>query len=221
MSVATETEPEIEAIAAAPISVAVPAGLRLKVSPEDFWTLCRYNRDVRLERNAEGELIAMSSAGARGGRREILITTSLQNWSERDGTGFTFGSNTGFTLPNGAVRAPDASWIKLERWDALTDDEQEVFAPIVPDFVVELCSKSDGLEETRAKMTEYIEQGARLGWLIDPRIKLAEIYRPGRSVESLVNPKSLSGEDILPGFTLELAPIFQDRAAAQAGGTDG
>ena len=223
MSIATETEPllETEPRDVAPVSLAIPAGLRLKISPEDFWTLCLYNSDLRLERTAQGELIAMSPAVSRSGRLEILITTQLQNWSEKDSTGFTFGPTAGFTLPNGAVRAPDASWITLERWNALTDQQQESFAPIAPDFVVELCSKSDSRAETRAKMAEYIEQGARLGWMIDPKAKEAEIYRPGRAVETLVKPSSLSGEDVLPGFILDLTPIFQDRTAAQAGGTDG
>ena len=221
MSVATETEPLLETEPLDPVLVAVPAGLRLKISPDDFWTLCLYNRDVRLERNAQGELIAMSPVVSRGGWREVLIITALQIWCEQDRTGVVFSSNAGFTLPTGAVRSPDASWIKLERWNALTDQQQESFAPIVPDFVVELCSKSDSRAETRAKMAEYIEQGARLGWMIDPKAKEAEIYRPGRAVETLVKPSSLSGEDVLPGFILDLTPIFQDRTAAQAGGTDG
>ena len=122
-----------------------------------------------------------------------------------------FGPSAGLTLPNGAVRAPDASWIRFERLDALTKKQQDVFAPIVPDFVVELCSPSDSRAETRAKMAEYIEQGVRLGWLIDPKTKEVEIYRQGRAVEILSSPQSLSGEDVLPGFLFDPAEIFKDR----------
>ena len=211
MSVATETKPEIEAIATAPVSLAVPLNLRLKVSPEDFWTLCQCNRELRLERNAQGELIAMSPAGPKSSALNSELNRQLANWAYANKTGIGFESSAGFTFPNGAVRSPDASWIKLDRWDALTEEEQEGFVHIVPDFVVELCSQSDSRAETRAKMAEYIEQGVRLGWLIDPKSKLVEIYRPGRAAEILSNPKSLSGEDVLPGFHFDLAEIFKDR----------
>ena len=221
MSVAVETEQLLESEPRALVSLLVPVGLRLKISLEDFWTLCLYNSDLRLERNAQGELIAMSPAGSKSGGLEVEIIAPLYNWAKRDGRGQVFGPSAGFTLPNGAVRAPDASWIKLDRWNQLTEEQQERFAPIVPDFVVELCSPSDSRIETGAKMAEYIDQGASLGWLIDPKSKEAEIYRRGRSVETLLMPVSLSGEDVLPGFILELAPIFKDRTAAQAGGTDG
>ena len=213
MSVATEieTEPEIESPAIAPVSLAVPLNLRLKVSPEDFWTLCQYNRDIRLERNAEGELIAMSPAGPKSSALNSELNRQLANWGYANKSGIVFDSSAGFTFPNGAIRSPDASWIELDRWDALTEQEQDGFVHIVPDFVVELCSKSDSRAETRAKMVEYIEQGVRLGWLIDPKSKLVEIYRPGRAAEILSNPKSLSGEDVLPGFHFDLAEIFKDR----------
>ena len=211
MSVATETKPEIEAIATAPVSLAVPLNLRLKVSPEDFWTLCQCNRELRLERNAQGELIAMSPAGPKSSALNSELNRQLANWAYANKTGIGFESSAGFTFPNGAVRSPDASWIKLDRWDALTEEEQEGFVHIVPDFVVELCSQSDSRAETRAKMAEDIEQGVRLGWLIDPKSKLVEIYRPGRAAEILSNPKSLSGEDVLPGFHFDLAEIFKDR----------
>ena len=208
MSVAIETQPRLATEPRGQVAVVVADGLRILVSPDDFATLCRYNGDLRLERSAEGVLIAMSPAGSKSGRLEILITTPLQNWVERDRSGVAFGPTAGFTLPKGAVRSPDASWIKLERWNALTVEQQEGFAPIVPDFVVELCSPSDSRPETRAKMVEYLEQGARLGWLIDPKTKEVEISRQGRPVEILKNPRTVSGEDVLPGFTLDLNEIF-------------
>ena len=211
MSIATETEPLLETEPREPVSVAVPDGLRLKVSPEDFWTLCLYNRDLRLERNAEGELIAMSPAGSESGGFEADIIIELGAWAKNDQKGKVFSPSAGFTLPNGAIRAPDASWIKFDRWNALSQEEQSRFAPIVPDFAVEVCSPSDSRAETRAKMADYIEQGVRLGWLIDPKAKEVEIYRPGRAVEILSRPHSLSGEDVLPGFLFDPAGIFKDR----------
>ena len=212
MSVAVETQPRLGIDRTEPSAVAlvVPPGVRLLVTPEDFERLCAGNRDLRLERNAQGELIAMSPAGSKSGGLEAKIVVRLGVWAETDATGLYFSPSAGFTLPNGAVRAPDASWIRLERWDALTEKQQDGFAQVVPDFVVELCSPSDSRAETRAKMAEYIEQGVRLGWLIDPKAKEVEIYRPGRDVEILSSPKSLSGEDVLPGFLFDPAEIFKD-----------
>ncbi|NEQ83523.1 MAG: Uma2 family endonuclease, partial [Moorea sp. SIO2I5] len=129
-------------------------------------------------------------------------------WSRQNNLGKVFDSNTGFTLPNGADRSPDASWVQQERWDALTPVEQERFAPICPDFVVELMSPSDSLEKTRAKMREYMENGARLGWLINRKQRKTEIYRPHQAVEILNNPDTMSGEDVLPGFVLDLSTIW-------------
>ena len=185
--------------------------LRLKVSPEDFWTLCIHNRDLRLERNAQAELIAMSPAGSESGSFEADVIIQLGVWAKADGTGKVFASSTGFTFPNGSVRSPDAAWISLGRWKSLTEFQRVKFAPIVPDFVVELCSPSDSRVETGAKMVEYIEQGVRLGWLIDPKAQEVEIHRPGHDVETLLAPKTLSGEDVLPGFLFDLAEIFKDR----------
>jgi Uma2 family endonuclease len=182
----------------------------LRVSDRVFCRICQDNRDLRLERTARGELIVMSPAGGRSGRRNAKLTARLCIWAEANGTGEHFDSSTGYRLPNGATRAPDASWIVRERWESLSCEDQDKFLPICPDFVVELMSPSDGREETRAKMREYIEQGARLGWLLDPEASEAEIYRRGRAVETVSRPASLSGEDVLPGFVLDLKGILFD-----------
>ena len=173
-----------------------------------FTRLCSANPDLRLERTADGGLVVMSPAGANTGGRNLRITQRLGNWVDGSGLGIAFDSNAGFTLPNGAIRAPDASWVTQERWDALPPADQERFSPICPDFVVELRSRSDRLTDVRAKMEEYREQGARLGWLIDPVRKRVTVYRPGRPVEVLEDPKTISGEDVLPGFVLDLKGIF-------------
>jgi Uma2 family endonuclease len=173
-----------------------------------FLRLCSANPDLRLERTAQGELVIMPPAGAGSGGRNLSLTGQLYNWVEASGLGKGFDSSAGFTLPNGAIRSPDASWVDQDRWDALTPDEQEGFAPLCPDFVVELRSKTDSLREVRAKMRESRSQGARLGWLIDPKRRVVEVYRPGRRVAVLQAPATLSGEDVLPGFVLDLKGIL-------------
>jgi len=180
------------------------------ISEEDFGRLCSEASDLRLERTAEGMLIMMSPANSGAGRRNAKLTAALTLWTERDGRGEAFDSSAGFTLPNGAIRSPDTSWIEKTRWNALTPAQQEEYAPICPDFIVELRSKSDPTKETRAKMKEYREQGARLGWLIDPLTQTVEIYRPGQPVETLQQPTELAGEDVLPGFMLGLRSILFD-----------
>ena len=175
-----------------------------------FTRLCGANPDLRLERTADGALIVMSPAGTDSGGRGALITIRLGVWSEADGRGKVFDSSTGYTLPNGAIRAPDASWVLRERWAALTPKEKRRFAPICPDFVVELRSPSDRLADVHAKMAEYLEQGARLGWLIDPLRRRVMVYRPDRPVEVLEKPDTLSGGDVLPGFVLDLREILTD-----------
>ena len=192
------------------LALAVPADVRLRVSDEDFWRLCQENPDLRLERNAQGELIVMPPEAADSGRRNAGITAQLWNWNEQTNLGVVFDSSAGFTLPNTAIRGPDASWLSRQRWDALSKDERDKFSHICPDFVAELRSKSDDLTTLREKMEEYIIQGARLGWLIDPRTGTVEIYRPGRPVEILQRPATLSGEDMLPGFVLDLKGILFD-----------
>jgi Uma2 family endonuclease len=136
------------------------------------------------------------------------LTQRLMNWADTNELGIAFDSNGGFKLPNGADRAPDASWIKIERWNALTSEQRQKFLPLCPDFVVELRSPTDSLKTTQEKMQEYIDNGARLGWLIDQKNQRVEIYRQGQDVEILQSPASLSGEDVLPGFVLDLKGIL-------------
>jgi len=182
--------------------------LAIELTDEQFFQLCQDNRDFRFERTASGELIIMPPTGSDTGRRNIKITAQLEVWSSQNNLGVAFDSSSGFKLPNGADRSPDASWVKRERWDALTPEQQERFAPLCPDFVVELRSPSDSLEKVRQKMREYIDNGARLGWLINPKNQQVEIYRQNQDVEMLKSPATLSGEDVLPGFVLELKQIM-------------
>jgi Uma2 family endonuclease len=188
------------------LMVRVRSGLR--VSDRAFWRLCCDNPDLRLERTARGELIVMAPAGTGSGERNADLSGQLWAWNRAVGLGHSFDSSAGYKLPNGATLSPDASWIANERWESIPPDLQEKFAPICPDFVAELMSPSDELPKARDKMREYIDQGARLGWLIDPRTGLVEIYRPGRPVEALARPRTLDGKDVLPGFVLDLRVIL-------------
>ncbi|MBI2876469.1 MAG: Uma2 family endonuclease, partial [Candidatus Tectomicrobia bacterium] len=150
------------------------------LSDEQFHRLCQNNRDLRIELTAQGELIIMPPTGSKTGWRNAKIIHRLTAWAEQDRSGLTFDSSTGFTLPNGAKRSPDAAWIRRERWEALTEEEQEGFAPICPDFVLELRSPADKLSMVQDKMHEYMENGAQLGWLIDPKERRVYVYRPGQ-----------------------------------------
>ncbi len=187
-------------------TIAIPT--TFKVTHEQFEQLAAVNRDLRLERTAQGELIVMPPTGSDTGNRNLDIEGQLWLWNRQTRLGKAFNSSSGFHLPNGAFRSPDAAWIKLERWEALTPEEQEGFAPICPDFVVELRSKSDNMEPLRAKMREYIENQAVLGWLIDRKNRKVEIYRQGQNVEVLDNPTTLSGENVLRGFVLDLTEVW-------------
>ncbi|MBI3651134.1 MAG: Uma2 family endonuclease [Acidobacteria bacterium] len=180
----------------------------LDLSEEQFELLCRDNRDMRIELTAEGELLIMPPTGYMSGWRNSNLNYQLVAWSKANGTGICFDSSTLFTLPNGAKRSPDVSWIRLERCNALTEDEKEGFAPICPDFVIELRSPTDRLSTLQDKMLEYMENGAQLGWLIDPKSKQVFIYRPNQPVECLDNPATVSGELVLQGFVLNLAEIW-------------
>ena len=180
----------------------------IEMTDEQFFQLCQNNRELRFERNANGELIIMPPTGGETGNKNARITQQLMNWTDADGTGIAFDSSTCFKLPNGADRSPDASWIKLERWDALTDEEKQKFPPICPDFVIELLSPSDSLKVTQEKMQEYIDNGVGLGILINRKSRQVEIYRPGKEVEVLESPATVSGEDVLKGFALNLGMIW-------------
>ena len=191
-------------------TITLPPKLKLNIDLTDdqFFQLCQNNRDFRFERTAKGELIVMAPTGSDTGNCNFDVAVELGIWNKQTKLGKGFDSSSGFKLPNGAERSPDVSWIKQERWDALTPEEQKKFAPICPDFVVEIRSASDSLKDLRDKMREYIDNGARLGWLLDRKNKRVEIYRPHRDVEILENPETLSGEDVLPGFILNLKPIL-------------
>jgi Uma2 family endonuclease len=180
----------------------------IKLNDEQFAQLCRDNRDLRLELTSKGELIIMPPTGSRTGLRSAKIIHRLTDWSERDSSGLTFDSSTGFTLPDGSKRSPDASWVRRERWDALTNKEQDGFAPIAPDFVIELWSPSDSWTLLQQKMRDYLDNGVRLAWLIDPEQRRVHIYRPDQPVEMLENPSSVSADPLLPGFVLDLQDIF-------------
>ncbi|MGA7952848.1 MAG: Uma2 family endonuclease [Gloeobacterales cyanobacterium] len=174
---------------------------------EQFHELCRENRDVRLELTARGELIVMPPTGWESGNRNIKLAARLQNWTETDGTGMAFDSSTGFILPNGAIRSPDAAWVAMAKLTALNSDP-EGFLPLSPDFVIELRSASDRLKPLQDKMQEYIDNGVRLGWLLNPKDRAVEIYRMGKGIEILRSPTEVSGEDVLSGFVLNLEEIF-------------
>lgn len=180
----------------------------LELTDEQFFKLCQANRDLRFERTATGELIIMPPTGGETGNRNGKITQKLFNWTDADGTGIAFDSSTCFKLPNGANRSPDASWIKLERWNTLTEEEKEKFPPICPDFVIELLSPSDTLKVTQEKMREYIDNGVRLGFLINRQSRQVEIYKQGKEIEILESPDTVSGEDLLNGFVLNLEMIW-------------
>jgi Uma2 family endonuclease len=187
----------------------LPHTIKLWVTPEQFAALAAVNRDIRLERTSRGELIVNPPTGWETGERNWSISGELYLWWRNAGEpGKAFDSSTGFTLPNGAILSPDASWVSQQRWDRLTTEEKSTFPQICPDFVIELRSNSDTLKSLQAKMKEYIENGAKLGWLIDPKRRKVEIYRPQQPVETLENPSELSGEDVLPNFVLSLYRIW-------------
>ncbi|MEM9276514.1 MAG: Uma2 family endonuclease [Cyanobacteria bacterium P01_F01_bin.143] len=190
--------------------IAIPKGFL--VTPKQFEQLAQVEQIAQMELTKDGELIIMSPTGGTAGRKNSRLTQKLRNWADLDGTGEVFDSSTVFVLPNGARRSPDVSWIKLERWNKLTQAQQDGFPPLAPDFVIELVSPSDvrnqRYEDLQNKMEEYLNNGVKLGWLIEPSAKIVEIYRVDKQVEILNNPQTLSGEDILPGFVLNLSGIF-------------
>jgi Uma2 family endonuclease len=189
-----------------------PLVLRLQpiinLTDDQFFEFCQINRNLHIERTATGEILIMPPTGSETGNRNAKLIVQLGIWAESEGTGIYFDSSTGFKLPNGADRSPDAAWVKLERWNALIPEQQKKFAPICPEFVVELRSASDNLEPLKTKMQEYIDNGALLGFLIDRKNRQVYIYRPGVAVECLDNPATVSGESVLPGFVLDLSKIW-------------
>jgi Uma2 family endonuclease len=182
----------------------------LILNDEEFTSICNHNQNLNFERNQQGKLIIMSPTGSETGEKNSSLLGQLWLWNYQQKLGKTFDSSTGFKLPNGAIRSPDVSWITLERWQQLTKEEKRKFAPICPDFVIELLSLNDDRETTQKKMIEYLENGLKLGWLIDTETKTIEIYQPNKSVVILHNPPTISGEDILPNFVLDLMEIFTD-----------
>lgn len=188
--------------------------LTLDLSPvgyltdDTFYELVKANPEMKFERTASGELIIMSPTGGETGNQNFELYLDLGIWNRQQNLGKAFDSSTCFKLPNGANRSPDVTWIKLERWESLTAEQRQKFPPIAPDFVIELRSATDDLEILQAKMREYMDNGVRLGWLIDPQNQQVEIYRQGHEVEVIKSPTTLSGEDVLPGFVLDLSRIL-------------
>ncbi|MDJ1168230.1 Uma2 family endonuclease [Roseofilum sp. BLCC_M154] len=190
------------------ISLPPQLALKINLTDEQFWQLCHENDHLQFERSAQGELIVMPPTGGNTSERNSDLNFQLCAWNRQTKRGKVFDSSGCFQLPNGANRAPDSSWVQLERWNQLTEEEKDRFAPLCPDFVVELMSPSDSLPKTQAKMTEYLNNGARLGWLINRKRRQVEVYRPQQDVEILDNPQTVSGESVLPGFVLDLATIW-------------
>jgi Uma2 family endonuclease len=192
-----------------PLPIDISALMTLpKISDAQFYEFCRTNPELRIERNASGEVIVMPPAFSDTGNRNLKISQQVANWADEDGTGEVFDSSAGFTLPNGATRSPDTAWILADRWNALSPEQQASFAPIVPDFVIELRSSSDTLSGLQEKMQEYIEQGVRLGLLIDRKNRKVHIYRLNCDPEILENPEVVSCDPELPGFALKMARIW-------------
>lgn len=180
----------------------------IKITSEQFYQLCEENPEFKLERNANGELIVMPPTGGETGKRNLTAGAQLWIWNDKTELGEAFDSSTGFTLPNKADRSPDVSWVEKSRWSALTPEQKDKFIPLCPDFVIELLSPTDSLKKTQEKMQEYMDNGCRLGWLINRKKREIEIYRPGQDVEVLQSPLTLSGENVLPGFVLNLQKIW-------------
>ncbi len=191
---------------------ALPIVLRMspviRMTEKQFLAFCEMNDELRIERTAEGELEIMAPVHSDTGSKELEVAAQLRNWARRDSNGVAFGPSAGFTLPNGAMRSPDASWILKTRLAELTPERRRGFALICPDLVIEMRSSTDSPQRLQTKMDEYMANGARLGWLIDPRNRRVYVYRPNRDVEVVENPDTVSGEPELAGFTLELADVW-------------
>lgn len=190
-----------------------PVVLRMRpalgMNDDELLLFCGQNKDLRIERTAEGDLEIMPPTGWETGNRNARIVAQLGSWTEQDGTGAATDSSGGYRLPNSAVRAPDAAWVRRERLTNLTAEQKQKFLPLCPDFVIELRSPTDSLSLVEAKMREYMENGARLGWLVDPEEHKVHVYRPEETVRTLENPAEISGDPVLPGFILDLRKIWE------------
>lgn len=191
-----------------PVNVEFGAFFKLRDDAE-FFEFCQLNKHLRIEMNDEGDLIIMPPTGGKTGNRNFNLIVELGIWAKNDGTGYGFDSSTVFRLPNGAKRSPDLAWVRRERWDALSETEQETFPPLCPDFVVELRSRTDSLDALQEKMREYAACGAQLGWLIDPTERKVYVYRPNATTEILDDPPTISGEPLLKDFRLDLQTIWE------------
>ncbi len=180
-----------------------------KLSEDEFFDFCQDNAEMRIEMDKNGDIEIMAPTGAETGIKNFKLNVKFGIWVEKDGTGEGFDSSTAFRLPNGAMRSPDLSWMTLEKWNAIPVVKRKKFAPVCPDFVVELKSESDSLKKLEAKMEEYIENGASLGWLIDAAKRRVYVYRPDDAVEVLENPTEIEGGDLLKGFTLNIQEIWK------------
>jgi Uma2 family endonuclease len=178
------------------------------LSDDQLFEFSQINRDLRMERSAQGELIIMPPTGGDAGERNAEVTMQLRIWAKQDGMGATFDSSTGFRLPNGAVRSPDASWMSYDRLNSVTPEQRQKFLPLCPDFVIELRTPTDSLNALHEKMQEYIDNGARLGWLIDPQQKRVAVYQPDHPIQEIEGPDNISGDPVLSGFTLSLREIW-------------
>jgi Uma2 family endonuclease len=181
----------------------------IELTEDQFFEFCQINQDLRIERTAEGDLVIMPPEGGETGNRNAVLVTFLTQWALQDGTGVTFGSSTGFILPNGAMRAPDAAWVRRSRLATLTADQKQKFLPLCPDFVAEIRSPTDRLSTLQEKMQEYLDNGVQLGWLIDLPSRTVNVYRPNRAVERLEHSATLTGDAVLPGFSLDLHFIWE------------
>ena len=181
----------------------------IQMDDDQFFDFCQINRHLRIERTAQREVIIMPPAGGETGSRNAMLTMQVGMWAKRDGNGVSFDSSTGFILPNGATRSPDAAWVSRARLALLSSAQKEKFLPLCPDFVVELASPTDTLHALQTKMTEYIDNGAQLGWLLLPDTHKIYVYRPDQPVEELQSIGLLKGDPILPGFTLDLSDIWE------------
>jgi Uma2 family endonuclease len=181
----------------------------IELTDDQLFELCQINQELWIERTAEGDLVIMAPEGWETGIRGANLVTLLTQWAWQDSTGVTTGSSVGYFLPNGAMRAPDVAWVLRSRLAPLSPEQKQKFLPLCPDFVVEIRSPSDRLSTVQAKMQEYVDNGARLGWLIDAANRAVYVYRPNQPVERLDNPTTISGEPVLPGFVLDLQTIWE------------